>query len=72
VSRYQRANKSTPAALGRKAYRVPEVQEMFGIGRSTVYDLLKRGVLERVDGNGLEICLITAASVDRFGGGKAA
>lgn len=49
--------------LPRRAYRVPEVQEMLGIGRSSIYEMLKAGTLKGVKlGGGIR--LITADSIE--------
>jgi hypothetical protein len=70
MSRYPRVNVSTPSSPERLAYRIPEVQAMFGVARSTIYHWIETGRLERVEGVGM--CLLTAASVNRAAGGKAA
>jgi excisionase family DNA binding protein len=46
----------------RKTYRVKEVADILGIGRTTIYKLINTGVLQRIKVGATT--LITAASVD--------
>lgn len=51
-------------ALPRLAFSIPEFCTMFGVGRSTFYDLVKAGELRPAKIKGKTV--VTAAEVDRF------
>ncbi|MFO6448233.1 helix-turn-helix transcriptional regulator [Erythrobacter sp. NE805] len=48
--------------MQRKTYRVHEVAQLLGIGRTTIYKLINEGLLQRIKLGATT--LITAASVD--------
>lgn len=48
--------------MQRKTYKVNEVAQILGIGRTTIYKLINEGLLQRIKVGATT--LITAASVD--------
>lgn len=49
-------------AVTKRAYRISEMVRAFGIGRSTIYDLIAKGRLETMKSG--KITLIPATSID--------
>lgn len=61
---YSPAPAARPATQ-RRAYRIAEIAAMSGLAAKTVYDLVYRGVLPRLDHGGRAV-LVPAAAVDEW------
>jgi excisionase family DNA binding protein len=58
------SEKPTPRSIDKLSYRIPEAVAATGIGRSTLYDMIKAGELETRKVRG--ITLITRSELERL------